>query len=408
MLDRARCLDLDRDDPLGPVRERFHLPEDVVYLDGNSLGPPPREALRRVGRAIEEEWGRGLVSSWNDAGWFEASGRIAGKLAPILGARPGEVAVADTISVNLYKVGESLRRLAPARPRVVVEREAFPTDRYVATEVFGRENVVEIGGPGDLDAALDDGVGVVLLSHVDYRSARLWDLEATTRRVHDAGAFVVWDLAHSAGVVPLRLHAAGVDAAVGCTYKYLDGGPGAPGFVFVHERLAERLRQPIAGWWGHADPFAFEPDYRPAPGAVRFQTGTPPILSLVALETALDAVADVDWNAVREKSIGMCRLFVERVEAIDAEPRQEVVGPADPEARGSHVSLRSEAAWPIVRALQERGVVGDFRAPDLARFGFSPLILRWVDVWDAADRLAEVLETGLWREERFAARRPVT
>jgi kynureninase len=425
---RAECLALDAADPLAPLRERFALPAGVIYLDGNSLGALPRATPDRVGAVMRDDWGEGLIRSWNTAGWIDLPQRVGDRIAQLVGAGPGELHVADSTSINLFKVLEValalVREQGPGRRRVVSERGNFPTDLYIADSVAQRHGCeLVLTDRDDLARHLDDRLAVLMLTHVDYRSGRLHDMAATTRAAHAAGALTVWDLAHSAGAVPVDLKAGGsvesaADFAVGCGYKYLNGGPGAPAFVWAHPRHTARLdalqwRQPLSGWMGHAAPFEFGPAYRPAAGIRRFACGTPPILSLAALECGLEtfeaAAALGGMAALREKSMTLGQLFIDAVEARCAGHGLALASPRDPAERGSQVSFtHPDAGYAIVQALIARGVIGDFRAPDLLRFGFTPLYTRHVDVWDAVERLVDVLDTGAWRRPEFHRRAAVT
>jgi kynureninase len=431
VMTRDDCLALDAADPLGPVREQFALDEPdargVIYLDGNSLGPLPRRTMARLQQTVEAEWGRDLIRSWNSAGWITLTQHVGDKIARVVGAGPGEVVVTDSTSVNLYKVLSAAMTIArantPARRRIVSESSNFPSDLYIADTV-ARERGDELAlvDVGDLAAELDAGVALLLLTHVNYRTGRMHDLGAVTRAAHDAGALVIWDLAHSAGAVPVDLTGNGgaeaADFAVGCGYKYLNGGPGAPGFVWVHPQHTERMereqwRQPLSGWLGHAAPFEFAADYRPAPGISRFLCGTPPILSLAALDCGVDVLLEADahggMKAIRGKSLQLTELFIDLVESRCAGHGLTLITPRDGGARGSQVGFaHADGGYAVMQALIARGVIGDFRAPDILRFGFTPLYTRFVDVWDAVGRLSGVLESGAWREPRFAVRSPVT
>jgi kynureninase len=424
-LTRDDCAALDRADPLAPLREQFHVPEGLVYLDGNSLGPLPRTAPARVAEVMEQEWGQGLIRSWNSAGWMTLPQRVGDKIARLVGAGPGELVVADSTSVNLYKALSAALQLAtesadaaPARRVIVSERDNFPTDLYMA-ESLAREHGgrLELLDAADIPARLADGnghdVAILLLTHVNFRTGRIHDMAALTQAAHAAGALTVWDLAHTAGALPVDLTAAQADFAVGCGYKYLNGGPGAPAFVWVRPALVNRTSQPLAGWIGHAAPFEFTPGYRPAAGIARYLCGTPPILAVAALECGVDTVLAAEslggMAALRAKSLELTRLFARLVRERCAGHGLRIVSPDEDARRGSQVSLaRDEGAYAIVRALIERGVIGDFRAPDVLRFGFTPLYLRHVDVWDAAEQLREVLDSGQWREPRFHQRQQVT
>ncbi|MGW1678265.1 kynureninase [Saccharopolyspora sp. NPDC002376] len=412
MTARKACADLDTADPLAPLREEFVLPESTIYLDGNSLGPLPRAARERVLRMVDSEWGQGLIRSWNDADWFDKPAALGERVASVIGAEPSSVVVCDSTSINLFKVFTAALALRPGRDVVVAERDSFPTDLYMmegATALLDgyQRRLIGDGGPS-LDEVLDDRVAVVVLSHVDYRTGALHDMAAVTEQIQQRGALVVWDLCHSAGALPIHLARCNADFAIGCTYKYLNGGPGSPAFVYVAPRHQDAARQPLSGWNGHADPFAFAPDYRPASGIDRFRCGTPPLLSYAPLEEALELWRHVDLDAVRAKSVRMTSLFVDLVDRECAGFGIEVASPRDPDARGSQVSLRHESSYPVMQALIDRNVIGDFRAPDLMRFGFTPLYLRYVDVWDAVVVLRDVLSSEVWRSERYATRGTVT
>jgi kynureninase len=415
---RDACLELDRRDVLAPLREQFELPDGVIYLDGNSLGVLPKATHSRVQQVIQQEWGRDLIRSWNSAGWIDMPQRVGDKIARLVGAGPGELVVADSTSVNLYKVLSAALAIthagATGRSRIVSERTNFPTDLYIA-ESLARERGLELvlAEADEIEALLDARVAVLMLTHVNYRTGRMHDMAKLTRSAHAAGALAIWDLAHSAGAVPVDLKADDADFAVGCGYKYLNGGPGAPAFAWVHPRHADRFRQPLSGWMGHAAPFDFDPHYRPAAGVARYLCGTPPVLSLAALECGVDTVLAAEplggIEALRRKSLALGRLFVELVEACCAGHRLALVTPRDEAVRGSQICFaREEGAYAIVQALIARGVIGDFRAPDILRFGFTPLYTRFVDVCDAVEHLRQVLESGEWREARFNRRATVT
>lgn len=409
---RAECARLDADDPLGEFRAEFVLPDDVIYLDGNSLGALPRTASARVRQMVDVEWGQGLIRSWNDAGWFDKPSTLGDRLAPLVGAGPGEVVVCDSTSVNLFKVVSAALGMRPDRRVVVSEEGSFPTDLYMLaglTDLLGGyERRLTRADGLELAEVLDADVAVVVLSHVDYRTGALYDMAAVTERVHAAGAVMVWDLCHSVGALPVRLTDCGADFAVGCTYKYLNGGPGSPAFVFAAARHQQDARQPLTGWQGHADPFAFTTGYQPAAGIERFRAGTPPLLSYAPLEASLDIWQRVDLDALRAKSVAMTDLFVDLIESECAGHEIEVVSPRDSAARGSQVALRHPGGYAVMSALIERGVIGDFRAPDLLRFGFTPLYLRYVDVWDAVRELRDILDTRAWEDPRYAQRGTVT
>jgi kynureninase len=399
-----------------PRKDLFEIPDGVIYLDGNSLGVLPQATAARVQQVVQQEWGVDLIRSWNSAGWMDLPQRVGDKIARLVGAGPGELVVADSTSVNLFKVLSAALSMAqadtPKRRHIVSERSNFPTDLYIA-ESLARERGFELvlAGTEELPAALDAHCAVLMLTHVNYRSGRMHDMAALSRAAADAGALTVWDLAHSAGAVPVDLHADGADFAVGCGYKYLNGGPGAPAFVWAHPRHAERFWQPLAGWMGHAAPFEFTPGYRPAAGISRYLCGTPAVLSLAALECGVDTVLAAEplggMAALRKKSLALTRLFADRVQATC--PGLARMSPRDDAQRGSQVCLsHPEIAYPVVQALIARGVIGDFRSPDILRFGFTPLYLRFADAWDAAEHLRQVLESGEWRRPEFNQRHAVT
>ena len=428
MTTRDDCVRRDRGDPLAALREQFVLPDDVIYLDGNSLGPLPKATAERVQRRVREEWGTGLIGSWNTAGWIDLPQRVGDKIARLVGAGAGELLVADSTSVNLYKVLcaalDLARTDAPARNVILSERHNFPTDLYIADSI-ARERGLELRlvDIGELAARLDDRVAVLLLTHVNYRDGRMHAMSELNRAAHAAGVLTIWDLAHSAGAVPVDLKGGGhsdaaADFAVGCGYKYLNGGPGAPAFFWAHPARTARmdallLRQPLSGWLGHAAPFDFAPGYRPASGIARFACGTPPIISLAALECGVDTVLAAEARGgmptLREKSLALTELCIELVEGRCGGFGLTLRTPRDPALRGSQVSFSHEdGAYAIMQALISRGVVGDFRAPDVLRFGFAPLYTRYADVWDVVEHLRRVLESGEWRESRFGQRAAVT
>jgi kynureninase len=417
---RDGCAALDTADPLAFARERFVLPQGVIYLDGNSLGAMPRAVAPRMREAVEHEWALGLIRSWNDAGWYTAPQRAAARIARLIGASPDEVIVADSTSVNLFKLVAGAialqRRRAPARTVIVAEHGNFPTDVYVdasLARLLGMELVcVEQTQVPEAIEHAGERLALVQLTHVNYRTGRLHDLPGITARTRALGGLTIWDLAHSAGALPVELDAAGADFAVGCGYKYLNGGPGAPAFAYVARRWIGEFEQPLVGWHGHAAPFGFEHEFRPAPGIERLLCGTSPQLSLIALEAALEAFDGVEVEALRAKSVAMTGRFVELAEravgGFGGASGFGLASPRDAAWRGSQVSLTHPEGYAIVQALIARGVIGDFRAPDILRFGFAPLYLRHVDVWDAAQALREVVETRAWDRPEFRARKAVT
>ena len=403
----AYCLALDQADPLAHCRERFALPQGVIYLDGNSLGAMPRAVPVRMARALEQEWAVGLIRSWNDADWYTAPQRVGARIAQLVGAAGTEVIVADSISVNLFKVLVAALRMRPGRRKILGELGNFPTDGYIASgvaELMGAELVAL--EPEHIVAALDDSVAIVSLAHVHYKTGRIYDMAAITRRAHEVGALVVWDLAHTAGAMPCDLTGCEADFAVGCGYKYLNGGPGAPAFVFAAQRHHALLHQPLQGWFGHANPFAFVDGYEPAPGMQRMLAGTSPQLSLIALEAALTAFDGVDLQAVRRKSEALTDLFIRLAD-------QELTGfglasPRETAQRGSQVALTHPDGHAIMQALIARGVIGDYRAPNILRFGFTPLYLGFADVWHAIAQIKDVMHTQAWQAAEFNHRKAVT
>jgi kynureninase len=403
-LEQARALDAD--DPLAVLRDRFALPEGLIYLDGNSLGALPRAAAARQREAVEREWGERLIRSWNEAGWIDAPQRVGAKIARLIGARPHEVIVADSTSVNLFKLLVAAAALSERRT-LLTEAGNFHTDLHIASgaaELTGL--TLDIAARGEIEARIGSDTNLLLLTHVHYKSADRFDIEAVTARAKEAGALTIWDLSHSAGAVPLSLNEHGAELAVGCGYKYLNGGPGAPAFLYVAEHLQERLVSPLRGWMGHAAPFDFTDDYVPAPGIARFLAGTPPILGLAALESGIDTFDGVTMTALWRKSVVLFDYF--RAQMAERCPALACISPADHRARGSHISFRHPNAFEICQALIDAEVIGDFRAPDVLRLGLTPLYLRYEDVWRAVDICAAILATERWRDPRFAVRGKVT
>jgi kynureninase len=404
MVSRKACVARDAADPLQGLRDRFVIPDGLIYLDGNSLGPMPRAAAAVLSRTIEREWGEALIGSWNSAGWFDMPVRLGDRVGALIGASAGQTLVCDTTSINLYKAIHAAIGLKPDRGVIIAEDESFPTDLYIiegAMKSAGRPMRRRlIGADGrSIESLLDREVAVAVLSHVNYRTGALLDIAAITRQLHDAGALVIWDLCHSIGVVEIGFDLHEVDFAVGCTYKYLNGGPGAPAFIAVAKAHQAAAQQPLSGWWGHAAPFAFDRDFRPDQGIKRFLCGTQPIISLRGVDVALDVMDGVDVAALRQKSLALTELFMARVAALL--PGLEIVTPAQSSLRGSQVAIEFDRGYPVVQAMIERGVIGDFRAPDIMRFGFAPLYVRFQDVWDAADILAACIRDEVWREPRF-------
>ena len=396
---------LDRADPLAPLRARFMLPNGVIYLDGNSLGALPKAALERTRKVVAEEWGNGLIRSWNSADWIDLPKRVGDRIAPLIGAVPGTVVAGDSTSINIFKLLAVALAKQPSRKVIVTEEGNFPTDVYVAggiASLLGQGHEVRQARAEELASAIDGDVAVALLTEVNYRTGAKLDMGALTRCAHEAGALVIWDLCHSAGAFPVDLAGADADFAVGCGYKYLNGGPGAPAFAYVAPRHLTGLQQPLTGWMGHVKPFEFAPDYRPADGVDALRVGTPPVIAMSALDAALDVFTGIDLAAVRAKADALFDLFTG-----DLPAEVEVLTPSDPNLRGTQVSLRHPEAYAVMQALIARGVIGDFRQPDIMRFGLTPLYLRYADIAEATRILREVLATRAWDRPEFKARAKV-
>lgn len=403
----ARAREFDLADSLAAARSLFRLPEGVIYLDGNSLGALPRATPQVLARVVEEEWGAGLIGSWNRAGWFDMAARVGAKIAPLIGAAPQEVIACDSTSINLFKLIAAALQLRPGRKVILSEPGNFPTDLYMIAGLEAQGLARRrLAAPERLADALDEEVALLLLTHVHYKTGAVHDMAALTQAAHAAGALVLWDLSHSAGAMPVDLNAAGADFAVGCGYKYLCGGPGAPAYAFVAARHLARLSQPLTGWFGHEAPFAFVDDYAPAPGIARLLAGTPPILGLAALEVGVDLIASLGVARLYAKAQALSQFFLECLEALGVE--LELASPADVAARGSHLAFRHHEAHAICQALIARGVIGDFRDPDVLRLGFAPAYLSFADMAAAARHLAEVLARGEWRRPEYRRRAAVT
>lgn len=401
----------DAADPLREFRERFVLPEGVIYLDGNSLGCLPKATAPRLAEVVQQEWGAGLIGSWNSAGWVEAPGRVGDKIARLISAAPGEVVACDSTSVNVFKALCAALSVNLGRTTILSERGNFPTDVYMMQgleALTGRRVTARLVDGEGIESAIGDDTAAVLLTQVHYRTGRIRDMAATTAAVHAKGALVIWDLSHSAGAIPVDLNAASADFAVGCGYKFLNGGPGAPGYIFVAERHQASAQPALSGWFGHARPFEFEDAYAPAEGIKRFLVGTPPILGLAALEVGVDLLLEADMAAVRAKSVALGELFAEEMEPLCAEHGFTLASPADAAARGSQISYAHPEAYPIVQALIARGVVGDFRAPDVLRFGLTPLYTSFADVVAAVDAIRAVMGERAWDRPEFKVRAAVT
>ena len=416
LTNREQCTEADRNDPLAWLRERFALPEGVIYLDGNSLGARPRAAAERAAFVVDQEWGNDLIGSWNKHHWFDLPIRIGEKIGRLIGGGDGECVATDTTSVNIFKAISAALRIqqddAPTRRIIVSERENFPTDLYIIEGLIRFADrgysLRLIDAPEDLDTALDEDVAVVLLTEVNYRSGHLWDMAGTTRRIHDAGALAVWDLCHSAGAVPVRVDASGADFAVGCTYKYLNGGPGSPAFLWVANRHLDRVETPLTGWWGHDRPFAMADSYTPAPGGRRFLVGTQPILSMATMEVGIDMHLETDQETLRRKSLELTSLFIRLVETRVGHHPLTLITPRDEARRGSHVSFRHPEGYAVMKALIANGVIGDYREPEVLRFGIAPMYIGYADVWDSVETLRRVLDEELWRAPEFQERDAVT
>lgn len=411
MFTRKQALALDRADPLRRKAKEFSLPKGVIYLDGNSLGVLPKAARARVKHAVDVEWGEDLITSWNKHGWWSLPRVTGDKIARLIGAEAGSVIVADTISVNLFKVLSAAVEKQHERKIILSDSGNFPSDLYVAqglVHFMSDGHQVKVVEPEAVLDAITEDVAVVMVTETDYRSARRHDMKAITEKAHQKGALVIWDLAHSAGAVPGRLMEVDADFAIGCTYKYLNGGPGSPAFVFVHPRLQQQVGPALVGWWGHARPFGFEPQYEPAAGVTRFQCGTQPMLSMQALDAALDVWVDVDMEVVYAKAQKQCQIFAELAEERLGHYGITLYGSWDWATRGSHVCLRHEQSYAIMQALISKGVIGDFRSPDMMRFGFTPLYVSYADVFDAVEILAKILDKRTWDKPKFMAKAAVT
>jgi kynureninase len=410
-LTRADLLALDEADPLASCRDLFDLPDGVIYLDGNSLGALPRATAGRMQDVIRREWGQDLIRSWNTNGWIDAATRVGAKIATLIGAKAHEVVVADSTSVNLFKVVAGAVGLRPDRMTILSEPGNFPTDLYIIQglqALLGGRVVLRTVPADRIVAAIDDDTAVVVLTHVHYKSGHRHPMAEVTRAAHAKGALVVWDLSHSVGALAVDLNGCDADLAIGCGYKYLNGGPGAPAFLFVAERHQAAIRSPLTGWMGHAAPFAFDDEYRPA-GTIKAQLcGTPPILGIAALEVGVDISASAGLPALEAKSARLCDLFARLAEERCDFAGLTLISPRDPAMRGSHISFAHPDGYAIVQALIARGVIGDFRAPDVLRFGFAPLYLRYADIWDAVEAMRAILSSGEHRRAEFKTVAAVT
>ncbi|MEJ8473696.1 kynureninase [Roseibium algae] len=400
---------LDANDPLAAKRAAFSLPDDVIYLDGNSLGVLPAHVPARMQEVVANEWGQSLIRGWNEHNWIDLPQRVGNRIARLVGAAPGTVVACDSTTINVFKVVSAALNLRPDRKVILSDSGNFPTDLYVAgglAELLDQGHELRVVAPEDVEAAVTDELAVLMLTQVDYKTGRRHDMKALTEKAHAAGALVMWDLAHSAGAFPVDLAGANADFAVGCGYKYLNGGPGAPAFLYVAPEHKNHVRPPMTGWMGHEAPFAFDLDYKPASGVDRMRVGTPPVLSLSALDAALDVFDDVDMGDIRKKSVSLCELFIKEVEARC--PDLKLVSPRNEAVRGSQVSFRFKEGYALMQALIANGVIGDFRAPDTVRFGFTPLYISHADVMGAVEKLETILADRLWDRDEFKKRQKVT
>lgn len=413
---RDACVAADQTDPLASFKERFLLPEGVIYLDGNSLGPLPRGAAERAAAVIEQEWGTDLITSWNVHRWFDQPKVLGEKINRLIGGEDGGCVVTDTTSVNLFKALAAALAIqavdAPGRRVIISERDNFPSDLYIIEGMIrflNRDYELRlIDESHSLDDLLDDQVAAVVLTEVNYRSGALWDMTQVTQLIHDSGALAIWDLCHSVGALPIRVSAANADFAVGCTYKYLNGGPGSPAFVWVHGRHRERAEQPLSGWWGHANPFEMAVTYAPAAGIDRFLTGTQSMVALATMEAGIDIALEVDDEALRAKSLELTELFITLVDQRLGHHDLTLITPRENHRRGSHVSYRHPEGYAVIQALIAHGVIGDYREPEVLRLGITPLYLGYADIWDAVETLRRVLDEEQWRDPKYQLRGAVT
>lgn len=405
------CKMQDANDPLRGHRSDFDIPDGVIYMDGNSLGPLPAGVSERLATVVSKEWGTDLIKSWNTADWINLPTRVGAKIAPLVGAKPHEVVMSDSTSVNLFKVAAAACKLNPGRTQILSEPGNFPTDLYMMqglTEFLGGDYRLDTVDRSEIIDAITEEAAVVLLTQVHYVSADMLDMQAITKAAHDKGALIVWDLSHSAGAVPVDLNGAGADFAVGCGYKYLNGGPGAPAFIYVAERHQANVQQPLTGWFSHKAPFEFVDDYKPTDGIKRMLVGTTGVLAASALDSALDAFENVDMNLVREKSLALTELFIRLADEKLTKFGVTLVTPRDSARRGSHVSLSHPDGYAIMQAVIDRGVIGDFRAPDYMRFGFTPLYLGFEDVFKAVKIIEDVIASGAYRKPEYQEKSAVT
>jgi kynureninase len=400
---------LDKNDPLKSCAELFRIPEGMIYLDGNSLGAMPVAVIERMQEVIQKEWGEQLIHSWNDNNWFELPQIIGGKIASLIGAEQDEVIVSDCVSVNLFKLVVGALKKQKGKRKIVTEAGNFPTNLYVLqgiAKMFDDSVEVVAVQRSELEQEIDENTALVVLTHVHYKTSEMFDMQAMTELAHKNGALILWDLCHTAGAMSVKLTAYNVDLAVGCGYKYLNGGPGAPAFLYIAKRLQTEIHQPLSGWWGHASPFDFIDEYIPAADIRRAQSGTQSVLGLAALEVGIDTTLSVDMDLLREKSLKQSKLLMELIQQHC--PQVSIASPADDDKRGSHVSIRHEHGYAVTRALSDHGVVVDFRAPDIVRFGITPLYISYMDIWDTIEILKEILNTSAWDKEEYRQKATVT
>ncbi|HYB10380.1 MAG TPA: kynureninase [Alphaproteobacteria bacterium] len=402
---------LDREDPIARFRDAYEVPEGILYLDGNSLGALPKATSARVASAIGDEWGKDLIKGWRQHGWMQLPYRIGDKIANMIGAAPGQTVAIDSTSINLFKLFAAALRMAPGRKTILSVDSNFPTDLYMAeglVQLLGQDYRLRLVGRHEIAHAIDRDTALVTLTHVDFKTAEIYDMAGITDRAHREGALILWDLCHSAGAVPVELDKCGADFAVGCGYKYLNGGPGAPAFLYVASHHQEKVQQPLSGWLGHKDPFAFETHYRPARGIARTICSTPAVLGLTALECGVDLLLEAGLARLRAKSMKLTDLFIHLVEQQCSAFGFTIASPREATSRGSQVSIRHPAGYSIMQALIARGVIGDFRAPDFIRFGFAPSYLRFVDIWDSVEILRQIMAESAFERPEFKVRAAVT
>jgi len=408
---RSDLEQLDQDDPLAAFRDEFFLPEGIIYLNGNSLGAMPLKAAERARQVVEKEWAEGLIGSMNTAGWYELPQTLGRKIAPLVGAKPSEVVLTDSTGIDLYKIVAAALQLQPDRRVIVMEGSNFPTNNYMIqglVEQLGDGYTIRFAEADEIMDAIDEDVATICITHVHYKTGRIHDMAAITEKAHSVGAAAVWDLCHTVGAMPVDLNACNVDFAVACTYKYLNAGPGAPPLLFAAERHHGKCLQPLTGWYGHAEPFDFERDYRPAPGIRQMLSGTQPTASLSTAEIGIDIMLRADLAEIRNKSMRMTDLFIELVEERCADHDISLFSPRNAQKRGSQVSFSHEDGYSLIRAMHDQGVGCDYREPGIMRFGFAPLYTRYIDVWETVEKLHNILDSGIWKEKKYSDRAAVT